>query len=603
MKKVVFFLLAVAVVVTTACKKEETVSVTGVKLDRETLGLVLDDPVYGQATLKETVEPESAENKKVTWAVSEGNAVSVDNGVVKALRLGKATVTVTTEDGGFKASCEVEVTEKIVDVESVTIEVEGGGDFEIEEGATLTLKAIVTPSSATRPSITWGSANDAIAKVNVTTGVVTGVARSETPVKISVSVSTPGGGQASADCDVTVVPPGVLNQVAEADIWYVHAKMTWKTGFEVDSIAVKGVGEGNTFERGVKLNTDAVENRNYVITGLTPDRYYMATIYNGDDEFNTVRFKTPEIPLDGIIDIPAGYDFASFFNNNAKNGWVLQLAGNGAEYSVDRLRIRTSVTIKGGEGGTKFINTNNYKMFGNGDESNTMEILFEGIHFYGGNADLFNVDADKSPDPSINVKSFTIKNCIVENFSTSFLRTGDAKDKIDELIFENSIFKAASGTGRGIFDCTAGATLGKFTIKNCTFENLNGIIRWTNYTTGEPIINVESCTFYNAGNNDAANAYLFNLNHSAAKATVTKCLFTKGKQDEMQTVRIASDGTVTSTENYRSNDYGQGENYAIEMTLYDGDAAALFINPATGDFHIKATSFEGKGKSGDPRWY
>jgi len=601
MKKVIFCLVAAAIVLTTGCKKDDdTVKVISVSLDRETLGLVLGHATYNEATLNATINPTDATNKKLSWTSSDASIASVSNGVVTAVRLGgPVTITVTTEDGGHTATCAVTVTENIVDVTGVTIEVEGGGEFEVEEDATITLKAVVTPSNATRPSITWGSSNDDIATVNVNTGVVTGKTRNET-VTISVSVSTPGGGQASKSCDVKVLSPGVLNQPSAADIWYVYAKLTWKDGFDVDSISVTGTDAGSTYDVGTKLSEAALEALSFNRTGLEPDKNYRATIYFNKVAYNSFNFKTPAIPLDGVINVPGGDDFSSFFNNYAQKGWIFNLAGGGAEYSVGRLRISNSVTIKGGEGGTKFINTNNYKMFGNGDDTNTMEILFEGIDFYGGNADMFNVDAVKTDGPSINVKSFTIKNCTVENFTTSFFRTGDAEDKIDELIFENCLFRTASGTGRGIFDCTSGAKLGKFTIKDCTFDNLNGVIRWTNLTTVEPIVSVETSTFYNVGNNDAANPYLFNMQHSAAKVTVTKSLFTKGKQDAVQTARIAATETVASTDNFGTTDYTQAESYAIDLTPYEGDANALFVSPANGNFNFKDTNFAGKDTAGDP---
>ena len=62
-------------------------------------------------TLTATVLPLDAPNKNVTWAAAgTSNTVSVVNGLVTGLKLGIATVTVTTVDGGIKASCFVTVT-------------------------------------------------------------------------------------------------------------------------------------------------------------------------------------------------------------------------------------------------------------------------------------------------------------------------------------------------------------------------------------------------------------------------------------------------------------------------------------------------------------
>ena len=83
------------------------ISVTGVTLDRSELEL----SVGRSATLKATVNPSDATNKSVFWGSSDTNIVSVDNGKVKALAVGEAVITVTTTDGGFKATCNVKVVE------------------------------------------------------------------------------------------------------------------------------------------------------------------------------------------------------------------------------------------------------------------------------------------------------------------------------------------------------------------------------------------------------------------------------------------------------------------------------------------------------------
>ena len=84
-------------------------AVTGVTLDKTELTLALGET----ATLVATVAPEDAVDKSLTWA-SDGKAVSVDSlGVIKADTVGTATITVTTVDGGYTATCKVTVPEPI----------------------------------------------------------------------------------------------------------------------------------------------------------------------------------------------------------------------------------------------------------------------------------------------------------------------------------------------------------------------------------------------------------------------------------------------------------------------------------------------------------
>lgn len=81
------------------------VAVTGVSVAPTEVNLV----VGGSSKLTATVAPDDATNKNVTWA-SNNASVTVDaDGTVHGVSVGSATVTATTEDGGFTATCAVTV--------------------------------------------------------------------------------------------------------------------------------------------------------------------------------------------------------------------------------------------------------------------------------------------------------------------------------------------------------------------------------------------------------------------------------------------------------------------------------------------------------------
>ena len=87
----------------------ELVAVTGVKLDPAALNIETTDTVKLQAVIL----PVEATNRNVTWSVADPTIVSVDKGTVIGLKAGETTITVTTEDGGFKATANVVVKQKI----------------------------------------------------------------------------------------------------------------------------------------------------------------------------------------------------------------------------------------------------------------------------------------------------------------------------------------------------------------------------------------------------------------------------------------------------------------------------------------------------------
>lgn len=103
--------LCVFAAILLGCKTNVTTSiaVSGVTLDKATVTLIEQETV----TLKATVKPANAANKKVTWSSDKPDVAAVDkDGKVTAHKAGEATITVTTTDGGKTASCKVTVTAK-----------------------------------------------------------------------------------------------------------------------------------------------------------------------------------------------------------------------------------------------------------------------------------------------------------------------------------------------------------------------------------------------------------------------------------------------------------------------------------------------------------
>ena len=103
---------------TTCTENTDEVAVTGVTLLPAQLSLE-----KGQtSTLTASIAPSNATNQNLTWTSSKESVATVDNGVVTAVAAGKATITVTTEDGEFTATCVVTVTEPSIPVEGVYYE-------------------------------------------------------------------------------------------------------------------------------------------------------------------------------------------------------------------------------------------------------------------------------------------------------------------------------------------------------------------------------------------------------------------------------------------------------------------------------------------------
>lgn len=170
--------------------------VTGVSLNEFAVTLA----VNGTTTLKETVTPQNASNKNVTWSSSNEEVATVADGTVTAVGAGEAIITVTTADGGKTATCKVTVNApQTVPVTGVTLD---ETELALEVGGSKTLTKTVTPTNATNKNVKWESNKTEVATVEQD-GTVKAVGAGEATIKVTAQ---DGSGQ-YAECKVTVSAP------------------------------------------------------------------------------------------------------------------------------------------------------------------------------------------------------------------------------------------------------------------------------------------------------------------------------------------------------------------------------------------------------------
>ena len=92
--------------ITVSSEPIPVVNVTGVSVSPTSLSMTVGDAAQ---SLTATVSPSNATDKSVTWSSSKTSVATVSNGVVSAVGAGTAVITVTTNDGGFTATCNVTV--------------------------------------------------------------------------------------------------------------------------------------------------------------------------------------------------------------------------------------------------------------------------------------------------------------------------------------------------------------------------------------------------------------------------------------------------------------------------------------------------------------
>ena len=123
---------------------DSTVHVTGVTLNKNSTSLT----VGSTETLTATVSPNNATNKNVTWSSSNTSVATVSNGTITPVSAGNATITVTTTDGSYTATC------------TVTVSASGGeesGDY------TVSTTALTSSDITSGIKVAWGTSSTMLA--------------------------------------------------------------------------------------------------------------------------------------------------------------------------------------------------------------------------------------------------------------------------------------------------------------------------------------------------------------------------------------------------------------------------------------------------------
>jgi uncharacterized protein YjdB len=187
---------------TTVTVEKQPTPVSSLILDKTSLSL----PVNGSYSLQATIGPDDATNKKVNWVSASPSDVSVDaTGTVKVLRnfTGTVKITATPDDATSTAKQECLVSVNSIAVDGISL---SDTNVTIYKGSWKQLSAVVTPSGAADPAVTWISSNPAVATVD-STGKVTAVGTvpaGQTYIETTITAQT-SNASVFATCTVRVL--------------------------------------------------------------------------------------------------------------------------------------------------------------------------------------------------------------------------------------------------------------------------------------------------------------------------------------------------------------------------------------------------------------
>lgn len=143
--------------ISSSCRVTITQGVTGIKLDQTSINMNVGETFR----LTYVLSPSNASNTAVTWTSANPSIATVNaNGLVSAKGVGQTAIILKTNDGGYMATCLVNVgrvaTAVRLDVTSIVLNV---GDY-------YTFETTVTPADSTETTLTWEVSDKSIAVVS-----------------------------------------------------------------------------------------------------------------------------------------------------------------------------------------------------------------------------------------------------------------------------------------------------------------------------------------------------------------------------------------------------------------------------------------------------
>ena len=253
--------------------------------------------------LTANVKPDNASDKSVTWKSSNTSIATVSSsGVVTGKKGGTCKITVTTNDGGYKASASIEV---IVHATGIAFEI---GELTMTVGMEEKLTPVFTPKETTDKRVTYKVSDTS--KVSIASdGTLRALkATGDTPVIVTMtSVDRPA---LSAELPVTIKD---LDQVKK-----VHATYLWEHNYEINLYEYEGSGDDfvNTMYKGdlIRLYCDTTGATIYYTTdGSTPTtsskRYADAIVYEGGSfTLKAIAVKPERMKDSEVVEFKIGED-------------------------------------------------------------------------------------------------------------------------------------------------------------------------------------------------------------------------------------------------------------------------------------------------------
>ncbi|WP_394773271.1 DUF4957 domain-containing protein [Flavobacterium sp.] len=338
-----------------------------------------------------------------------------------------------------------------------------------------------------------------------------------------------------------------------------------------------------------------------IVTGLTAETAYTATLLNGAKKRGVATFTTGIDIGTGIL-VKVTDDLMQKIADAASGAiLVLEPGDYTAANQIGAITVNKAITLRGLRSYDKPKLHVNFVLTNGAANISLIDLDLKGDKGAAGAA----VSVIKYNDNSITYGSLLISGSNIHDYGISLISANLTAAKITSVIVENTIVTNVLTTG-GEFIDVRGSQIAQLTLKNSTFNNCataRYFIRMDAGLTGLTTnILIDSCTISNPNMlGTAANSILYTRFVTNVIA-VRNTLFAN-------TPAPYTREAVTANPTFASNNYYNSPNLianpnALANNRPDTSGTALdpqFVGAATGNFTIKNQTLI-DNKVGDPRW-
>ena len=417
----------------------------------------------------------------------------------------------------------------------------------------------------------------------------------ETTYSIRVKAITTG----LADSKWSVTTATTLSEqlffpVQPADIDAKQVTLRWVPNSTVTQISVMPGSITHTITPAEKTAGVAV------VTGLTGETDYTATLLNGTKKRGVVTFTTGIDIGTGILVTPTDNLFQKI--TNAPSGSVLVFMPGDYTAQTGLIAINKTITLRGLRTADKSKLKVNFTLANN--PNNVAEVVsFSLIDLDLSGAGLTGGAIAISTAATTQLGDVLISNCNVHDFPSQ-LMYGNASARLKSFTVDNSIVKNVNTAGSADFidfrtTYVASITLTKSTFDTCSsrdFIRLDAAVGLTGTGLTSNVL-IDACTIYNPAL-PLASRILY-LRFISNTSTVRNTLFAVGSA-------VYTNSTATAAPVFLNNNNFNSSNLQLTGSNNRPDASATVLDPqfvsaATGNFKVQNQTIIDK-KIGDPKW-